>query len=87
MDTAYKTRAWWMIRALSYAESIVFNEDTKRHVVSLCVNVPSQTQILAVEMKKSALASCAPQGSECLTRTYVDRQGNLLPQFVRQRLI
>jgi len=97
MDTAYKTRAWWMLRALSYMTSIAiaeqnqadYNESPGRFgdysARNFGRNRPSglgeQGQIWHQEGAKAAVNAVAPAGSEALTRRTVDRQGNLLSAF------
>lgn len=74
MDTAYKTRAWWILRAISYTSGC-YGPDGE--------DVPGldyrQRRIWedAAECGRNAVA---PSGSVCLTRIYVDRQGNVLPE-------
>lgn len=71
MDTAYKTRTWWIFRSLSYAYASLEGSEN-----------PKQVEIWNKEGDKAAANACAPSGSPCLTRQYVDRQGNLLPHLL-----
>ncbi len=75
MDTAYKSRTWWMLRALAYAYSVIAEEIYKGHH-------PKQLHIWNQECDKAAANAVAPSGSPCLTRQYVDRQGNTLPHLL-----
>ncbi len=68
MDTAYKTRAWWMLRALDYGRL----GD---------VYAPDRYVIWDHEAITAGENAVAPAGAECLTRIYVDRHGELLPQL------
>lgn len=82
MDTAYKTRAWWMLRALSYFEPICSYEeavDGARYPRVSRSDI-EQHAIWHREGVASASSAMAPAGSECLTRLYVDRRGDLLPE-------
>lgn len=81
MDTAYKTRAWWAMRALSYSRAIV---EHKPRNIALCVPMESQEEIWDGQMREAMAAAMGPSGSEALTRKYVDRQGNLLPEYVAE---
>lgn len=69
MDTAYKTRAFWMLRALTY-------------FADAGESGTEQAAVWRVEGAKAARNAVAPAGSEALTRRTVDRSGNLLPAFV-----
>ena len=75
MDTAYKSRTWWMLKALTYAYAVIVEETYKGYH-------PQQLYIWNRECDKAAANAVAPSGSPCLTRRYVDRQGNTLPQFL-----
>jgi hypothetical protein len=87
MDTAYKSRTWWMLRALAYVEPLAAHEetcDTQRDrgakVPGLGTHDQEQHRIWLAKGAECSQYSVAPSGSECLTRLYVDRQGNLLPE-------
>lgn len=73
MDTAYKTRAWWMLRALELAMDAVLGWDDGNGFAC-----SEQRALWASEARKAGANAVAPAGSECLTRLHVDRAGNLL---------
>ena len=73
MDTAYKSRAWWMLRALGYTADC-YGGDGERYTGA----DPRQIQIWEAEAVKAGLAAVAPSDDPRLTRFSVDRQGNTL---------
>ncbi len=75
MDTAYKTRAWWMLRALSYAHGAITEAEYRGHN-------PEQIRLWDAQCDEAATNATGPAGSKALTRQYVDRRGNLLPELV-----
>ena len=73
MDTAYKSRAWWMLLALNYTAGC-YSGDGERYVSA----DPRQIHIWEAEAVKAGRAAVAPSGDPRLTRFSVDRQGNAL---------
>lgn len=101
MDTAYKSRTWWMLRALAYMETPADEEEDYDCAVEYACERQGSTDRMAVrarysrprtamrqieiwedEGRKCATNAVAPSGASCLTRTYVDRQGNTLPHLL-----
>lgn len=74
MDTAYKTRAWWILRALGYAYGALTEAEYKGYN-------PEQLRIWNAQCDESAANAVAEAGSPCLTRVYVDRSGDLRPEY------
>lgn len=70
MDTGYKTRGFWILQSLEYAESYA-GANVHTH--------PDQLRAWGQRAVQSAANALAPAGAECLTRRWVDKQGNLLP--------
>lgn len=88
MDTAYKTRAFWMLEALDHFESVASHEEATvareenpgRYLSSYRPDF-RQVRIAREQGEKAARNAMAPAGSRCLTRIYVDRSGELLAEF------
>jgi hypothetical protein len=78
MDTqAYKSRSWWVARALRYARDAI-NDASWSTLLEPAG--PAQCYVWTVQARESMANACAATGSDCLTRTYVDRQGNWVGQ-------
>ena len=76
MDTAYKTRAYWMLKALEYAFAAIAGvTHTGRNACS------DQIRCWNDQAVKCGVAAVAPSGCVDLTRMTVDRKGNLLPEW------
>lgn len=81
MDTlAYKSRAWWALRALDYAHDVVDMEDEREAGNGRPSDV-DQMIYWTREMHACTAAAHAPDGDERLTPIYVDRAGNLRPEY------
>lgn len=80
MDTAYKTRTWWMLRALAYLRSVGAAEQAIADTGTVTER-PAQVRIWKDEGLRSAANAMAAAGAECFQRLFVDRSGNLLPEY------
>ncbi|HMV70138.1 MAG TPA: hypothetical protein PKA64_25075 [Myxococcota bacterium] len=80
MDShAYKSRAWWALRALAYAADIVDLEDAREAGRGRPGDL-DQILVWARELRACMAAAGAPAEDERLTPIYVDRRGELLAQ-------
>lgn len=77
MKTSYKSRAWWIALALSYAMGISFTDDG--FVAS------QQDSIWATECAKAMAAALAPEGDPRLViqypESYASMAGDFAPAF------